>query len=63
MRGLVPQIPMCPVLSIQDSVVLTPIGVSDSNQSSYGWRPGFQVSNNERPEYTALIIGFQIGIR
>jgi hypothetical protein len=56
---------MRPVLSarIQNSAVLTPIGVSDSNQSSYDWRPGFQVSDNERPEYTALIIGLQIGIR
>jgi hypothetical protein len=56
---------MCPVLSarIQNSAVLTPISASDSNQSSYGWRPRFQVSNNERPEYTALITGFQIGIR
>jgi hypothetical protein len=26
-------------------------------------RPGFQVSDSERPEYTALITGFQIGIR
>jgi hypothetical protein len=30
---------------------------------SYDWRPGFQVSDNERPEYTELITGFQIGIR
>jgi hypothetical protein len=54
-----------PVLSarIQNIAVLTPVGVSDSNQSSYGWRPGFQVSDNERPEYTALITRFQIGIR
>jgi hypothetical protein len=67
MRGLAPWIPMCPVLSarIQNSAVLMPIpiGVSDSNQSSYDWRPGFQVSDNERPEYTALITGFQIRIR
>jgi hypothetical protein len=56
---------MYPVLSarIENSAVLTPIGVSDSNQSSNGWRPGFQVSDNERTEYTALITGFQIGIR
>jgi hypothetical protein len=47
----------------QNSVVLTPIGVSDSNQSSYDWRPGFQVPDNERPEYTAVITRFQIGIR
>jgi hypothetical protein len=48
---------------IQNSAVWTPIGVSDSNQSSYGWRPGIQVSDNERPEYTALNTGFQIGLR
>jgi hypothetical protein len=55
---------MCQLLSahIQNSVVLTPIGISDSNQSSYDWRPGFQLSDNERPQYTALITGFQIGI-
>jgi hypothetical protein len=65
MRGLAPRIPMCQVLSacIQNSAVLTPIGVSDSNKSSYDWRPGFQVSDNERPEYTAIITGFQIGIQ
>jgi hypothetical protein len=41
----------CPVLSarIQNSAVLTTVGVSDSNQSSYGWHPGLQVSDNERP--------------
>jgi hypothetical protein len=55
---------MCLVLSarIKNSAVLTTIGVSDSNQSSYDWRPGFQVSDNERHEYKALITGFQIGI-
>jgi hypothetical protein len=60
MRGLAPRIPMCLVLSahIQNSAVLTPIGVSDSNQSSYDLRPGFQVSDNERPEYTALTTRF-----
>jgi hypothetical protein len=51
---------MCPVLSarIQNNAVFTPIGVSDSNQLSYDWHPVFQVSDNERPEYTALITGF-----
>jgi hypothetical protein len=51
MRGLAPRIPMFTVLSarIQNSAVLTPIGVSDSKQLSYDCRPGFQVSDNERP--------------
>jgi hypothetical protein len=62
---LAPWNPICPVLSarIQNSAVLTHIGVSDSNQLSYDWHPRFQVSDNERPEYTALIAGFQIRIR
>jgi hypothetical protein len=42
---------------------MTPVGVLDSNHSSDGWHPGFQVSDNERPEYSALITGFEIGIR
>jgi hypothetical protein len=40
-----------------------PIGVSDSNQSSYDGHPGFQVSDNEGLEFTVLITGFQIVIR
>jgi hypothetical protein len=65
MRGLAPRIPMCPVLSarFKNSAVLTPIGVLDSNQSSYDWRPGFQDSNNEHSIYTALITGSQVGIQ
>jgi hypothetical protein len=40
-----------------------PVGVSDSNQSSYGWRPGFQVSDNELALYIELFPGYQIGVR
>jgi hypothetical protein len=55
MRGLAPRIPMCQVLStrIQYSAVLTPIGVSDSSQSSYNWcldsrYPTMSVQNTQR---------------
>jgi hypothetical protein len=34
-----------------------------SIQGLISWRSGYQVSDTERPEYTALIAGFQIGIR
>jgi hypothetical protein len=52
----------CPVLSacIQNSAVLTPVGVLDSNQSSYGWRPGLQVSDNENKRKCTRKFGLSI---